>query len=66
MVRWKRLIPLGLLWVLVTGVVVIVPDVFGRDVLLRVVGVGAGIALLLVAVLPVFSRKPAAKEEARS
>jgi NADH-quinone oxidoreductase subunit H len=63
---WKRLIPLGLLWILVTGAVVVIPDVFGREALLRVVALGAGIALLLVGVAPMFSRKQSTSREVPS
>ena len=65
---WKRLIPLGLLWILITGAVVVIPDVYSREALVRVVAFGAGIALLVVGVAPWFSRKPrgSTSREARS
>jgi NADH-quinone oxidoreductase subunit H len=55
---WKVLIPLGLLWVLATGAIIVLPDVYGRDRFFRWAAVGAGIVLLLTLVAPLFSRKP--------
>jgi len=54
---WKFLIPFGLLWVLATGAVVVLPDVYGR----RAVVVGAAVvlgALLVLSLLqPLFPRR---------
>ena len=53
---WKVLIPFGLFWVLATGAVVVLPDLYGR----RAVIVGAaaifGIVLLLSFIAPLFGR----------
>jgi NADH-quinone oxidoreductase subunit H len=54
---WKVLIPWGLFWVLATGAIVVLPDLVGRDVLLRWVAIAAGITVLLTLVAPLFSRK---------
>jgi NADH-quinone oxidoreductase subunit H len=62
---WTRIIPLALAWILATAAIVVIPDVYGRDVLLRVLAVGAGVALLAVATAPLFSRKPAEPEAAK-
>jgi NADH-quinone oxidoreductase subunit H len=53
---WKVVIPVGLLWVLATGAIVILPDEIGRDALLRWVGIGAGVMLVLSLVMPLFTR----------
>ena len=54
---WKVLIPSGLVWVLATGAIVVLPDQVGRDALFRWVAIGAGITLVLSLVAPLFSRK---------
>jgi NADH-quinone oxidoreductase subunit H len=55
---WKVLIPLGLVWVLATGAIIILPDVYGRTRFFQWAAVGAGIVLLLTLAAPAFSRKP--------
>ena len=57
---WKVLIPLGLAWVLATGAIIVLPDVYGRERFFRFAAIGAGIVLLLVLTAPLFSRKPRA------
>jgi NADH-quinone oxidoreductase subunit H len=54
---WKILIPWGLLWVLATGAIVILPDVFGREELFRWVAIAAGVALLLSLAAPMLTRR---------
>jgi NADH-quinone oxidoreductase subunit H len=54
---WKVLIPWGLLWVLATGAIVVLPDVFGREELFRWVAIAAGVTLLLSLAAPMFTRK---------
>jgi NADH-quinone oxidoreductase subunit H len=54
---WKVLIPWGLFWVLATGAIVVLPDVVGRDALLRWVAIAAGVTVVLTLVAPVFSRR---------
>jgi NADH-quinone oxidoreductase subunit H len=54
---WKVLIPFGLLWVLVTGAVVVLPDEIGRDALFRWVAIMAGALLLLSLLTPLFARR---------
>ncbi len=61
---WKLLIPWGLIWVVATGAIVVLPDVYGRDTFLRWTAIVAGAALLLSIVAPLFSRKT--EEEARA
>jgi NADH-quinone oxidoreductase subunit H len=62
---WKVLIPWGLVWILATGAIVVLPDEVGRDALLRWVAIGAGTMLLLSLVAPLLSRRPAAETGAR-
>jgi NADH-quinone oxidoreductase subunit H len=62
---WKLLIPWGLIWVLATGAIVVLPQEVGRDALFRWVAIGAGATLLLSLVAPLFTRKkPEPVEEA--
>jgi NADH-quinone oxidoreductase subunit H len=56
---WKVLIPWGLVWILATGAIVVLPDLYGREALFRWVAILAGVTLLLSLVGPVFRRKPA-------
>jgi NADH-quinone oxidoreductase subunit H len=53
---WKVLIPWGLVWVLATGAIVVLPDEIGRDALFRWVAIGAGATLLLSLIAPLFTR----------
>jgi NADH-quinone oxidoreductase subunit H len=53
---WKVVIPAGLLWVLATGAIVILPEEIGRDALLRWVGIAAAVMLVLSLVTPLFTR----------
>jgi NADH-quinone oxidoreductase subunit H len=61
---WKWLIPLGLVWILVTGATVVIPDVYGRRALLWGIGIAAGLMFLVSLVTPLFSRKPQEEESA--
>ncbi|MGH2724056.1 MAG: NADH-quinone oxidoreductase subunit NuoH [Actinomycetota bacterium] len=54
---WKFLIPVGLAWVLATAAIVVLPDVVGRQQLFRWVAVGAGAAIVLSLVAPLFTRR---------
>jgi NADH-quinone oxidoreductase subunit H len=63
---WKWLIPLGLVWILVTGAIVVIPDVYGRRALLWGIGGVAGLMFLLSLVAPLFGRKPQQEESAAS
>jgi NADH-quinone oxidoreductase subunit H len=63
---WKVLIPWGLVWVLATGAIVVLPDEIGRDALFRWVAIGAGATLLISLVAPLFApKRPAPDAEAR-
>jgi NADH-quinone oxidoreductase subunit H len=62
---WKLLIPFGLFWVLATGAVVVLPDVYGKRPVLIGAAVLVGVMLLVSLVWPLFaSRKSAAEEVA--
>lgn len=64
---WKVLIPFGLVWVMITGAVVVLPDHFGRRAIL--VGAAAILgAVLLVSLLAplVAPRRPQPSEPGRS
>jgi NADH-quinone oxidoreductase subunit H len=54
---WKVLIPFGLLWVLMTGVVVVVPQEYGRRALLTAAAAILGVLLLFSLIAPLFARK---------
>ena len=54
---WKVLIPWGLVWVLATGAIVVLPDEIGRDSLFRWVAIGAGATLLISLIAPLFASK---------
>jgi NADH-quinone oxidoreductase subunit H len=55
---WKVLIPFGLIWVLATGAVVVIPEVYSRNTLIVWVGITAGVLLLWSLVWPLFARTP--------
>jgi NADH-quinone oxidoreductase subunit H len=59
---WKVLIPFGLVWVLVTGFEVILPDHFARRQILLAGGAVFGVVVLASLLLPLMQRKPAASE----
>ncbi len=54
---WKRLIPIGLLWVLATGAFIVVPDEIGvdRQQIARIAGIAFGVTVLLWAATSLFS-----------
>jgi NADH-quinone oxidoreductase subunit H len=49
---WKLLIPVGLLWVLATGAVIVLPDVYGRKAILIGGGILAAVLVVLTLVWP--------------
>jgi NADH-quinone oxidoreductase subunit H len=55
---WKRLIPFGLVWVLVTGAVVVAPDEFSRKTVLTGLAVVFGVVTLATLAAPLFTSKP--------
>lgn len=52
---WKFLIPFGLLWVLATGAVVVLPDVYGRRAVVTGAAVLLGAVLALSLIWPLLS-----------
>jgi NADH-quinone oxidoreductase subunit H len=54
---WKFLIPFGLLWVLATGAVVVLPEVYGRHAVITGAAVLVGVVLALSLVWPLFAPK---------
>jgi NADH-quinone oxidoreductase subunit H len=49
---WKMLIPIGLLWVLATGAVIVLPDVYGRRAILIGGAILAGVLLVITLMWP--------------
>jgi NADH-quinone oxidoreductase subunit H len=62
---WKLLIPWGLVWVLLTGAVVVLPDVYGKGAIVTAGIVAVGAALAISLIWPLFTRS-ASSEEATS
>jgi NADH-quinone oxidoreductase subunit H len=54
---WKFLIPFGLVWVLATGAVVVLPEVYGRHAVIAGAAVLDGAVLALSLVWPLFAPK---------
>lgn len=54
---WKFLIPFGLLWVLATGAVVVLPEVYGRHAVITGAAVLVGVVLALSLVWPLLAPK---------
>jgi NADH-quinone oxidoreductase subunit H len=52
---WKALIPFGLLWVLATGAVVVLPDVYGRRAVVTGAAVAFGVILALSLIWPLLA-----------
>jgi NADH-quinone oxidoreductase subunit H len=62
---WKLLIPFGLLWVLATGAVVVLPDVYGKREVVIGGAILVGAALALSLIWPLFAPPSSRTEEAR-
>ena len=58
---WKLLIPFGLLWVMLTGAIVVLPDEFGRDTVITAFAIGFGALVVVSLVWPLVA--PRASEE---
>jgi NADH-quinone oxidoreductase subunit H len=52
---WKVLIPFGLLWVLATGAVVVLPDVYGKRAVVIGAAILVGVVLVLSMIWPLFT-----------
>ena len=55
---WKVLIPFGLVWVLVTGAIVVLPQQYGRRAAFLVGAAVLGVLLLFSLIAPLFQRTP--------
>jgi NADH-quinone oxidoreductase subunit H len=55
---WKVLLPVGLVWVLATGTIVVAQESLARPLLLRYVLLAAGVVIALAVLAPVFDRRP--------
>jgi NADH-quinone oxidoreductase subunit H len=60
---WKFLIPFGLLWVLATGAVVVLPDVYGKREVVIGAAVLVGAVLALSLIWPLFTRPARPSQE---
>jgi hypothetical protein len=60
---WKLLIPWGLVWILVTGAIVVLPDRYGRSAILTAGVILAVAAVVVSLVWPLFTRSTPAAEE---
>ena len=56
---WKFLIPFGLVWVLLTGAIIVLPDVYGRDAVVTGFAIAFGALVVLSLVWPLFTKRPA-------
>ncbi|MDP8977302.1 MAG: NADH-quinone oxidoreductase subunit NuoH [Actinomycetota bacterium] len=55
-IGWKVMLPLGLVWVLLTGTIVVWRDSAASPTVLRLVVIALGVAVALLLVAPLFSR----------
>jgi len=60
---WKLLIPFGLLWVLVTGAIIVLPDVSGRRAVITGTAVVLGALVVVMLVWPLVAPKKGSPEE---
>ncbi len=58
---WKVLIPFGLVWVLLTGAIVVLPDVYGRGPVVAGAAVVFGALVLASVAAPLLRPRPAAE-----
>ena len=54
---WKVLIPIGLLWVMLTGAIVVLPEEFGRDAVVTAFAIGAGVVIAIMLIWPLVARR---------
>jgi NADH-quinone oxidoreductase subunit H len=60
---WKLLIPWGLVWVLLTGAIVVLPDRYGRSAILTAGVILAVGAVVVSLIWPLFARSPKGAQE---
>jgi NADH-quinone oxidoreductase subunit H len=63
---WKLLIPTGLVWILATGAVVVLPEVYGRRAVLIGAAVAVGVVLVLTLIWPLVAPRRESLEGVRS
>jgi len=56
---WKFLIPFGLVWVLLTGAILVLPDVYGRDAVVTAFAIAFGAIVVVSLIWPLFAKRPA-------
>jgi NADH-quinone oxidoreductase subunit H len=61
---WKFLIPFGLVWVLATGAVVVLPDEYGKRPVVIGAAILVGAVLVLSLIWPLFTRSSRREEVA--
>jgi NADH-quinone oxidoreductase subunit H len=59
---WKLLIPFGLVWVLVTGAIVVLPDVYGRRAVVTGTAVVLGVLVVLTLVWPLLAPRRSSED----
>ena len=59
---WKFLIPFGLVWVLATGAIIVLPDVYGRRAVVLGTAIALGVILVLSLIWPLIAPKRAPEE----
>ena len=55
---WKLVIPFGLVWVLLTGAIIVLPDVYGRDAVVTAFAIGFGALVAVSLIWPLIARRP--------
>jgi NADH-quinone oxidoreductase subunit H len=55
---WKVLLPMGLLWVLATGTIVVAQETLARPLLLRYMLLAVGVVIAIAVLAPLFERGP--------
>ena len=60
---WKFLIPFGLLCVLVTGAIIVLPDVYGRRAVIAATAILLGVLVVVTLVWPLVTPKAKSSEE---
>ncbi len=60
---WKVLIPFGLVWIMITGLVVVLPQEYGNRGRFIAAAVIVGVAALATLVAPLFTSRPARERE---
>jgi NADH-quinone oxidoreductase subunit H len=60
---WKVLIPFGLVWIMITGLVVVLPQEYGNRGRFIAAAVIVGVAALATLVAPLFTSRPAPERE---